>query len=237
MPQDPLTKEDLENELLREFAHEIRTPLTAMIGYTSFLRRAEKVKLSENQAQDYAQRLHISTKRLLEITERVLDEAVRGEPRVVKQKVDFKQFAEELLQTFEGLAQERGVDLVLDISKKFPELYTDPVLLYEMMTNLISNALKFTPRGGKVKIKGEVDIHNEGIILVIQDTGKGIPASILMRMMQVEEARNISAVSEQRCWGQGVNLVRQKAKLLGGRLEIENAPQGGTVACIRLPKD
>ncbi|MEG3618041.1 HAMP domain-containing sensor histidine kinase [Magnetovibrio sp. PR-2] len=237
MSQDPLDKPELEHELLREFAHEIRTPLTAMIGYTSFLRKSDKVKLSEEQAQDYAQRLHASTKRLLEITERVLDEAVRGEPRVIKQKFKFEPFADELLQTFEGLALERGVELVLDVSKKFPTLVTDPVLLYEMMTNLIANALKFTPRGGKVKIKGEVDIHNEGIILVIQDTGKGIPASILMRMMQVEDAPNLSSTSEQRCWGQGVHLVRQKAKLLGGRLEIENAPQGGTVACIRLPKD
>lgn len=237
MPQDDPARVVPEKELLREFAHEIRTPLTAMIGYTSFLRKTDKVKLSEDQAQDYAERLHTSTKRLLEITERVLDEAVRGAPRIVKQKIDFRPFADELLKTFEGLAGERGVELVLDISNKFPPLFTDPVLLYEMMTNLISNALKFTPRGGKVKIKGEVDIRNEGIILVIQDTGKGIPASILMRMMQVEDAPAISAVSEQRCWGQGVNLVRQKAKLLGGRLEIENAPQGGTVACIRLPKD
>lgn len=237
MSEDTAGKPKFEHELLREFAHEIRTPLTAMIGYTSFLRKTEKVKLSEDQAQDYAERLHTSTKRLLEITERVLDEAVRGEPRVIKKRFNFKPFADELLQTFEALAEERGVELVLDISDKFPMLLTDPVLLYEMMTNLIANALKFTPRGGKVKIKGEVDIHSEGIILVIQDTGKGIPASILMRMMQVEDAPHISSVSEQRCWGQGVHLVRQKAKLLGGRLEIENAPQGGTVACIRLPKD
>ncbi|MBL4613776.1 MAG: HAMP domain-containing histidine kinase [Magnetovibrio sp.] len=143
-----------EMELLREFAHEVHTPLTAMLGYTAFLSGEGDVSLTPEQSQDFAKRLHASTKRLLQITERVLDEAVRGEPTVKKEKLDFTKFSDEILKTFEADAQARGIKLVQEIAANFPILYTDPVLLYEMLSNLLSNALKFTPKGGTVKIKG-----------------------------------------------------------------------------------
>ena len=226
-----------EMELLREFAHEVHTPLTAMLGYTAFLSGEGDVSLTPEQSQDFAKRLHASTKRLLQITERVLDEAVRGEPTVKKEKLDFTKFSDEILKTFEADAQARGIKLVQEIAANFPILYTDPVLLYEMLSNLLSNALKFTPKGGTVKIKGEVDIHNRGIILVVQDTGSGIPATVLMRMLQGTSTTTSTARAEQKGWGHGIQMVREKAKLLGGELEIDNAPQGGTVACIRLPRE
>ncbi|HEY9080024.1 HAMP domain-containing sensor histidine kinase [Magnetovibrio sp.] len=171
-------------ELLSEFAHEIRTPLTAMLGYTSFLKGDGEVELTPLQVKDFAERLHTSTKRLLQITERVLDEAVSGTARVKKENVDFTAFSNEIVKNFEADAEARGIRLVNEIAQNFPVLVTDPVLLYEMLSNLISNALKFTPKGGMVKIKGEVDVRSKGLILVIQDTGKGIPASIVMHMLQ-----------------------------------------------------
>ncbi len=237
MTEDSNNAKATELELLREFAHEIRTPLTAMLGYTTYLKNGKNSAMSPGQCEDYAKRLHSSTKRLLQITERVLDEAVRGAPRVIIEQVDFHVFANELMQTFEAFAAERGIGFEYSISDDFPILKTDPVLLYEMMTNLISNALKFTPRGGKVIIKGDVDMNDDGIILVIQDSGKGIPAPILMRMMHGETTTRSSHYVETKGWGTGVELVRQKAKLLGGRLEIQNAPVGGTVACIRFPSN
>ncbi|MCW8915758.1 MAG: HAMP domain-containing histidine kinase [Magnetovibrio sp.] len=235
MTDEPCKQKATEQELLREFAHEIRTPLTAMLGYTTFLKNTKNVAVSPEQSEDYAKRLHSSTKRLLQITERVLDEAVRGAPRVVIENVDFRVFANELMLTFEALAKERGIEFEQTIADNFPILSTDPVLLYEVMTNLISNALKFTPRGGKVIIKGDVDVNDDGIILIIQDSGKGIPPSILMRMMHGETTTHSSRYVETNGWGAGVQLVRQKTKLLGGSLEIQNAPVGGTVACIRFP--
>jgi len=222
-------------ELLSEFAHEIRTPLTAMLGYTAFLKGDGDVALTPEQNRDIAERLHASTKRLLQITERILDEAVSGAPKVKKETFNFASFSDELIGTFEVDAKARGVNLVHEIADNFPDLTTDPVLLYEMLSNLISNALKFTPKGGLVKIKGEVDIRSKGLILVIQDTGQGIPATILMRMLQGASTSTSTDRSDQKGWGKGVQLVRKKAALLGGVLEIENAPQGGTVACIRIP--
>ncbi len=226
-----------EMDLLREFAHEVRTPLTAMLGYAAFLKGDGDVDLSPEQAKNFAERLHTSTKRLLQITERVLDEAISGEAKVKKEKIEFNAFCDEVFRTFEADAEARGINLVQDIADNFPILYTDPVILYEILSNLLSNALKFTPKGGEVRIKGEVDVHSQGVILVIQDTGKGIPASVLMHMLQGTSTSTSSAHAEQKGWGQGIQLVRDKAKQLGGILEIQNAENGGTVACIRIPKE
>lgn len=237
MSADGKPDQKTASDLLREFAHEVRTPLTAMLGYTTFLKGEGAVELKPEQAQDFAERLHASTMRLLQITERVLDEAVNGTPTVKKEKINFTKFSDEIIKTFEADAEARGVKLVQEIVDNFPIIYSDPVILYEIMSNLVFNALKFTPKGGVVKIKGEVDVHNNGIILVVQDTGSGIPASILMRMLQGTATTTSSAQAEEKGWGQGIQIVRQKIRLLGGMLEIDNAPQGGTVACLRIPND
>jgi len=228
--------QDVELKLLREFAHEIRTPLNAMLGFSAMMKKdALPHPLSEERIFDYAERINVSTRRLLQICERVLDQAIQGQAVVQKEDVDFHVFCPEIVRTFEVDAEERGIDLSYTIAHDFPVLHTDPVVMYEIMTNLISNAIKFTPKGGAVTVKGERDYKNHGLILIVQDTGKGIPATILMSLMKGGAVTTSFAHSERKGWGQGIQFVYEKVKLLGGTLEIENAMSGGTVACIRMP--
>lgn len=227
---------DLELALLREFAHEIRTPLNAMLGFSAMMKPgALPQPLSEDRIFDYADRINVSTRRLLQVCERVLDQAIQGQPTVHMEDVDFKTFCPEIVRTFEIDAEERGITLNYSIADDFPVLHTDPVVLYEIMSNLLSNAIKFTPKGGMVTVKGERDYKNDGLILIVQDTGKGIPATILMSLMKGGAVTTSYAHSDRKGWGQGIKFVHDKVKLLGGTLEIENAMSGGTVACIRMP--
>jgi len=227
-----------EHKLLREFAHEIRTPLNAMLGFSALLKGDIGAKPpGESEVKDYAQRINTSTKRLLQICERVLDEAVQGHPVVRKEKVDFSKFCVEIVQVFEADAKEHDLNLNYTIADNFPIMNTDPVILYEMLSNLISNAIKFTPKGGMISVKGEVSFKDEDLILIVQDTGKGIPATIMMSMIKGGGMTTSYAHSERKGWGQGIQFVKEKAALLGGTLDIENAMNGGTVACIRLPRE
>lgn len=234
--EKPAPKSD--RELLREFSHEIRTPLNAMLGYSSLLKGDLGGKPpSHDVVQDYAERVNSSTRRLLQICERVLDEIVEGHTVIHKEDIDFNGFCTEIIRTFEFEAKEKGVNLSYSIDDHFPTLHTDPVILFEILTNLVSNAIKFTPKGGLVTVKGTLDHQNNGLILVVQDTGKGIPATILMGLMKGESATTSFAHANRKGWGLGLRIVREKAKLLGGVLEIRNAPNGGTVTCIRFAKD
>jgi len=227
---------NLELALLREFAHEIRTPLNAMLGFSAMMKPgALPEPLTQERIFDYADRINVSTRRLLQVCERVLDQAVQGQVVVQKEDIDFHTFCPEIIRTFEVDAEERGITLNYTIADDFPVLHSDPVVLYEIMTNLLSNAIKFTPKGGVVTVKGERDYKNDGLILIVQDTGKGIPATILMSLMKGGAVTTSYAHSERKGWGQGIKLVHDKVKLLGGTLEIENVMSGGTVACIRMP--
>jgi len=236
MSDTKLPVANAEMRLLREFAHEIRTPLNAMLGFSAMMQKGALPKpLSDEVVYDYADRVNTATRRLLQICERVLDQAVQGQHVVVEEEVNFHNFCPEIVRTFELDAKERGVMLNCAIADDFPVLHTDPVVLYEIMSNLISNAIKFTPKGGVVTVKGERDYKNNGLILIVQDTGKGIPATILMSLMKGGTVSTSYAHAQRKGWGQGIQLVYEKVHLLGGTLEIENAMSGGTVACIRMP--
>lgn len=230
-----MSKNKSDKEILRHFAHEIRNPLNALLGYSQILKGDGGVELSAERVREYAECMNVATKRLLQVCERVLDEAIKGAAVVKKERVDFHEFCGEIVQTFDFDAKEQGVRLTYDIAADFPVLHTDPVLLYEIMSNLIGNAIKFTPKGGMVAVKGEVNYKNEALILIVQDTGKGIPTTILRSLMKGERVTTTFAHSHRRGWGEGMMLVQEKAQLLGGELEIESALGGGTVACIRLP--
>lgn len=230
-----MTETKAETDQLRHFAHEIRNPLNAMLGYSQILKGDVGVEPTPQVVGECADRIYTATKRLLQICERVLDEAVQGQSIVHKEPVDFHKLCVEVVQTFEVEAEEQGVRLTYDIAADFPIMHTDPVLVYEIMANLIGNAIKFTPKGGLVMVKGEASYKNEALILIVQDTGKGIPTTVLRSLIKGESMTTSFVHSHRKGWGQGIQLVQEKARLLGGELEIESALGGGTVACIRLP--
>lgn len=224
-----------EMEFLRQFAHEIRNPLNAMAGFCGLIMGEGGNEPSPDQIQDYAARVQKANQRLVLVCERVLDEAVSGAPIVRKEPLEFNVFCGEIIETFAIDAQEQGVALSYDIAGDFPVMETDPVLLYEIMSNLISNAIKFTPKGGLVIVKGEVNYKNEALLLIIQDSGKGMPTTIINSLMKGDQVTTSFAHTNRNGWGLGMQTAQEKAKLLGGTLEIERALNGGTVVCVRLP--
>lgn len=224
-----------DRELLREFAHEIRNPLNALKAYSDMIRGEGGIKPSLDQIDDYAGHISNASLVMLQICERVLDESVQGHPVLKKQDVDFQQFCPEIVQTFEAEADVSGVVLSYVIEDGFPVMYTDPVVLFEIMSNLIGNALKFTPEGGRVTVSGEMDHKDETLSLVVQDTGKGIPSTIARSIMKGACTTTTFAHSNRQGWGQGMQTILEKAGLLGGSLQIENAHNGGTIATVLLP--
>jgi len=229
------TYKKAEVERLRFFAHEIRNPLNAMMGYSGILMGDCDSEVMPDQVKDYASRINTATRRLMHVCERVLDEAIEGRLIVRKERVDFTAFCIEMVETFEGDAQAQGVSLTYDIANDFPILQTDPVVLGEIMTNLIGNAIKFTPKGGFVSVKGEVNYKNEVLVLIIQDTGKGIPTTILNSLMKGDRVTTSYVHTNRKGWGQGMQTAQEKVKLLGGNLDIERALSGGTVVYVCLP--
>jgi two-component system cell cycle sensor histidine kinase PleC len=222
------------DRILRDFAHEIQTPLNAMLGYSQLIGTSLKPGCDLDKITEYNETLKTATTRLMLICERVLNDAVAGEVLVRKEEVDAKRLALNVAETFKALAAERGVNLVCDFPANFPTLMTDPLLLSQVLSNLISNAVKFTPAGGLVKVKGEISNHDDALIFVIQDTGTGIPADLLVRMRNGEKV-STAHTHGHKGWGRGLQIVNDICLKLGAELRFEPARSGGTVAMVSVP--
>lgn len=222
------------DEVLRDFAHEIRTPLNGMLGYTHLIAAALNEGEDPEKIAGYNDTIKTATTRLLKICERVLDEAVSGETILIRRTVDAAKIASDVVDTFKALAEERGLELTCDFPADFPALNTDPLLLSQALSNLVSNAIKFTPKGGSVNVRGETSREDDALIFVIQDTGDGIPADLLLRLRSGE---NVSTAHRHghKGWGRGLKITEDLCDKIGAQLRFEHARTGGTVALITIP--
>jgi two-component system, cell cycle sensor histidine kinase PleC len=221
-------------ERLRDFAHEIHTPLNALIGYSQLIKRELNGDQDDAKLKDYNHTVEESTVRLLRICERILDDAISGEFAVKITNVDMGELSLGILSTFSELAKDKGISLNSDFPDNFPDLSTDRVLVEQVLTNLVSNAIKFTPAGGSISLKGEINAENNAMIFLIRDTGKGIPADLLLKIRNGERVTTSPKLG-QKGWGRGLSIAQQICARLDASLRFEPAENGGTVVMFTLP--
>ena len=184
---------------------------------------------------DYGATIHEATLRILATAERTLDEHVTGERRTKPEPINFSDFANVLMKTFSAQAESLQITLDIDISENFPNLDLDRVLLDGVLSNLISNALKFTPRGGKVSLQARVDKSDQAVVFVISDTGSGFPSDALLK---IDRGETPVSVDGPRGWGRGLSIVRDHVERMGADFVVSNLDDGkGAIATIRFPVD
>ena len=224
------------DERIKDFAHEIRSPLGVLVGYGKMVAEAGKRELTIEQVEEYGGAIHAAAIRVGRVCERILEEETAGSAVIRKERVDFRQVTENMVQAFSPAARERGVNLKVDIDDNFPVLQADPVLLEQIISNLVTNAIKFTKRGGTVEMRGKLDVANRAVMLVIQDDGKGIPSHLLMRLMQGERV-STQTKGLDKGWGRGIQIVRDIADKMNAKIDIASEPGRGTVVSLRLAAD
>ena len=184
----------------------------------------------------WAEIVHQGAVNLAKTCERVLDEQTQAGQIIKKEDIDFKAFGRSIVALFESEAKRKGVALTFKVSDQFPVLHTDPVLLSEMLNNLIKNAIKFTPAGGRVEVMGEVDEKQDALILVVQDSGKGIPLDILLALRRGERVTTSAVQSSQKGWGLGLRITVENARKLDCEFDLHSPENKGTVAYLRFPR-
>lgn len=214
-----------------DVAHEFRTPLSNLMISSSFLLSREHENEEYRQALaanlDEFERLKRMVDSLL-----FLARADNAEAVLKKTKVDAASLAAGVLDFFSALAEERGVAL---ISEGNGQVLADETLLRMALANLVSNALRHTPRGGRVGLK--IEEQKDGCHITVSDNGVGIAAQHLPRLFdrfyRVDAARaNVSADSGV---GLGLALVRTVASLHGGTVKVESVEGAGTTMTLVLP--
>ena len=222
-----------KSRFLANMSHELRTPLNAIMGFSDIMRQRLFGPLGDRYAE-YAELIHESGAHLLELINDVLDmskiEAERFELAI--ESFDARDAVSAVLRLMRGQADRAGVNLrgVLPITPLHAD--ADRRAVKQIAMNLISNALKFTPRGGSVTVT--VQGRGDVLELIVADTGVGIAQNDLARLGRPFEQ---AGDADQRAAGSGLglSLVRAFARLHGGEMSVESAVGEGATFTVRLP--
>lgn len=225
------TADRQRRELLADVAHELRTPLTVVQGNLEGLRDGVYQPTPEHLDLILDETLKLG--RLVDDL-RLLTLAEAGQLSLDMQALDVSQLLADLRDAFACQADDAGIELVLDAGQSLPPLPADPQRLGQVLGNLIGNALRHTPRGGRVTLGAAPAPAGDEIRLWVADTGEGIAASDLPRIFdrfwRGDPARSHEAGAGS---GLGLAIARSLVEAHGGRIRADSQPgQGTTVSCL-----
>lgn len=225
----------LKSRFLASASHELRTPLTAIIGFSELLGGQTAGQLNDKQ-QRYAQNILVSGQHLLLLINDILDlsKIEAGKMALNLQAVDLHTLAESTAAVVEQQAQQAGLVLEVRLPPAIAPLIADPRQVRQILLNLLTNAIKFTPPGGRVLLAME-ECHEE-LRIAVQDTGIGIAAADLPHLFDDFWQADNSTARRHEGTGLGLALTRRLVELHGGRIAVISEPGQGSRFEVTLPR-
>jgi signal transduction histidine kinase len=225
-----------KSQLLANMSHELRTPLNAIIGFAEILK--SDIPLTEARRTDYAKTIHESGMHLLTVINDILDlskiEAGRVELR--EELVDLRRAIEACVTIIGERVTEGGLTLDVQIVPELPSLRADESKVKQILLNLMSNAVKFTPKGGRVALAA-VLASDGGLQISVEDTGIGMAEEDIPRALAPFTQIDSELHRKYQGTGLGLPLTKSLIELHGGRFEIRSAVGVGTTVIVHLPSE
>jgi signal transduction histidine kinase/CheY-like chemotaxis protein len=223
-----------KSEFLANMSHELRTPLNAILGFSELLLDDPDGRYDEATRRNFVQQVHTGGEHLLGLINDILDlskvEAGRMELR--KDKVRVRDLINQVLATVTPLAAKKQIRLeVADV--RVAEMVADPGKLKQMLLNLVSNAIKFTPDQGAVTIRAHR--RRDVVEIAVSDTGIGISKEDQGRIFEEFQQLDSGSARQQQGTGLGLALTRRLAVLHGGDVRVESKLGKGSVFTLCLP--
>ncbi len=219
---------------LASMSHELRTPLNAILGFSELLIDAPEGQHPQETRLRFLQQIHSSGKHLLGLINDILDlsKIEAGQMDLRLQMLSISDMAAQVLSIVEPLATQKEIRLEAAVAG-LGEIEADASKFKQMLLNLVSNAIKFTPAGGTVRISGTR--LAEAAEISVADTGIGIAESDQGRIFHEFQQVDAGADRQQQGTGLGLTLTRRFARLHGGDVRVESEPGKGSVFTIHMP--
>lgn len=225
-----------KTEFLANMSHELRTPLNAIIGFSEVIMSELFGPMENSRYKEYSEDIYRSGKHLLALVNDVLDVAQveTGQLKLREQDCELQEIISQSLSQVGALAKECGVELVNDAADNLPEIFVDYRKICQVLINLLSNGIKFTPHGGRVSINAGI-IKSGDLYLCVIDTGIGIEQADIPRIL--EKFGQVENGLQRRFNGMGLGLPLSKSlmEMHGGKLWIKSRPGKGTAISCILP--
>jgi two-component system cell cycle sensor histidine kinase PleC len=227
----------VKSEFIANMSHELRTPLNTIIGFSKLLEEHHTRKLGDNDIVEYAGLIQDAAGHLLAVINDILDisKIQSGKYTLETREVHLDELIHACMSSFRLLAQEANVTLVQGSDPDLPAVRGDSVKLRQIITNLVSNAIKFTPAGGSVTVEAR-RLHDGGIAMFVRDTGVGMTEEEVIVALTPFGQVDASRTRWREGTGLGLPIAKALIELHGGHLEIRSTKGAGTEVALILPQ-
>lgn len=231
--------EKIKADFIANVSHELRTPLTSIKGYVETLE--DKAYSGEEERMQFLEIINKNTDRLINLVSDLLvlseleskDSFYSTSRGRDFEPVKFSEIVNQSVMSLKGKMDEKDMRLNVDISEDIPDIKGNKFLLEQMVSNLVDNAIKYTPSGGNIKISTHT--KDNSIILTVSDTGIGIPREdrdrIFERFYRVDKTRSRKIGGT----GLGLSIVKHIVLLHGGTINVESELNRGSSFLVKLP--
>jgi signal transduction histidine kinase len=225
-----------KSEFLATMSHELRTPLNAIIGFSDIIKRELFGSIENERYADYAKDIHDSGSHLLSIINDILDlaKAESGKLQLNEHEFDLTETLEACVRMCSGRADAGKIEMIFFGGQSEIRAIADERLVLQIVANLVTNAIKFTPESGTVRMYVTAT-PQKGIIITVTDTGIGIAPENIERVLRPFEQVETSYARKHGGSGLGLPYANRLTELHGGELTIESELGKGTSVTVSLP--
>jgi|GEM_PF-5373592 len=224
-----------KSEFLATISHELRTPLNAILGFADILSHQFMGPLGQDKYVEYARDIHASGKYLLDLVNDILDISTieAGKKSLYKEELSVGEAVDECTKAVAGHARERRIKVSAEVPGNLPPLYADRRAVKQILLNLLTNAVKFTPTGGRVTVTANSSARDT--VITVADTGVGIDQGHITTLVKPFQRSQPDPYVSSGGVGLGLAITRSLIELHDGTLAIASEPGKGTTVTVRLP--
>jgi signal transduction histidine kinase len=225
---------NMRTRFMATLSHELRTPLNSIIGYSELMLKQDRAP-ADTETTEYAGQILDAGNNLLSLINNILDYSslINTAPRLKKQWICVRPLLDSTIRGFLTTIAEKRLDTIIEQPDHEPEIFVDYVRFRQIITNLISNAVKFTLPGGSIHISAAWQ-HTE-LAIIVADTGIGMSAQDTTRAVEPFVQLENSLRRGYQGTGLGLSIAKDLAEAHGGGLTISSEIQKGTTATVMLP--
>jgi two-component system cell cycle sensor histidine kinase PleC len=227
-----------KSRFLATMSHELRTPLNAILGFSEVMKSELFGPHASPSYKEYAHDIHASGQHLLMLINEILDlsRVEAGRYELKEEPVSLPGIVEDCRHLLALRAKTKNLEVIEDIDEDLPRIWADERALRQITLNILSNAIKFTPQGGRVTIKvaGGAD---RGQYLSILDTGPGIPESEIPVVLSSFGRGSMAQKNADEGTGLGLPIVRGLVELHGGEFSLKSKVREGTEVIVSFPPE